>query len=214
MDRVREHERELVAYALDVLPREVPGIELYGPLDAGPARRGRPVQPAGHPPARRRPGAGPVRRRRPRRPPLHDAAPRATGPRGHGPRQLQRLHHSRRHRRADRRHCRGQAGLRELGPAPGALLGASQVRRPTQRALFRRPLVDLVRRAYETRRLLRGAYEVDRNHVPGAATSPKSPDLTARNADPPAHRPNQSVLIRGAYQMSKVARESMPTTST
>jgi cysteine desulfurase/selenocysteine lyase len=33
MDAVREHERELVAYALDVLPREVPGIELYGPLD-------------------------------------------------------------------------------------------------------------------------------------------------------------------------------------
>ena len=31
MDRVREHERELVAYALEVLPREVPGIELYGP---------------------------------------------------------------------------------------------------------------------------------------------------------------------------------------
>ncbi len=33
MDAVRAHERELVAYALDVLPREVPGIELYGPLD-------------------------------------------------------------------------------------------------------------------------------------------------------------------------------------
>ncbi len=33
MDRVREHERELVAYALDVLARDVPGIELYGPLD-------------------------------------------------------------------------------------------------------------------------------------------------------------------------------------
>jgi cysteine desulfurase/selenocysteine lyase len=33
MDAVREHERELVAYALDVLPREVPGIQLYGPLD-------------------------------------------------------------------------------------------------------------------------------------------------------------------------------------
>jgi cysteine desulfurase / selenocysteine lyase len=33
MERVREHERELVALALDVLPREVPGIELYGPLD-------------------------------------------------------------------------------------------------------------------------------------------------------------------------------------
>jgi cysteine desulfurase/selenocysteine lyase len=33
MDAVREHERALVAYALEVLPREVPGIELYGPLD-------------------------------------------------------------------------------------------------------------------------------------------------------------------------------------
>jgi cysteine desulfurase/selenocysteine lyase len=31
MAAVREHERELVAYALEVLPREVPGIELYGP---------------------------------------------------------------------------------------------------------------------------------------------------------------------------------------
>ena len=31
MDRVRAHEQELVAYALDVLPREVPGIDLYGP---------------------------------------------------------------------------------------------------------------------------------------------------------------------------------------
>jgi cysteine desulfurase/selenocysteine lyase len=38
MDAVREHERDLVAYALDVLPREVPTIELYGPLD--PDRRG------------------------------------------------------------------------------------------------------------------------------------------------------------------------------
>ena len=33
MDTVRAHERELVAYALEVLPREVPAIELYGPLD-------------------------------------------------------------------------------------------------------------------------------------------------------------------------------------
>ena len=33
MEAVREHERGLVAYALDVLPRSVPGIELYGPLD-------------------------------------------------------------------------------------------------------------------------------------------------------------------------------------
>lgn len=31
MDRVQAHEQELVAYALDMLPREVPGIELYGP---------------------------------------------------------------------------------------------------------------------------------------------------------------------------------------
>ena len=33
MDAVRAHERELVAYALETLSREVPGIELYGPLD-------------------------------------------------------------------------------------------------------------------------------------------------------------------------------------
>ncbi len=33
MSRVREHERELVAYALDVLPRAFPSLDLYGPLD-------------------------------------------------------------------------------------------------------------------------------------------------------------------------------------
>jgi cysteine desulfurase/selenocysteine lyase len=33
MDKVRAHERELVEYALEVLPREVPDIELYGPMD-------------------------------------------------------------------------------------------------------------------------------------------------------------------------------------
>ena len=38
MDAVRDHERELVAYALEALPRAVPDIELYGPLD--PDRRG------------------------------------------------------------------------------------------------------------------------------------------------------------------------------
>jgi cysteine desulfurase/selenocysteine lyase len=38
MDAVRAHERDLVEYALDVLPREVPPIELYGPMD--PDRRG------------------------------------------------------------------------------------------------------------------------------------------------------------------------------
>jgi len=31
MDRVREHELELANYALEMLPREVPGIEIYGP---------------------------------------------------------------------------------------------------------------------------------------------------------------------------------------
>ena len=33
MDAVREHERELVAYGLETLARDVPGIELYGPMD-------------------------------------------------------------------------------------------------------------------------------------------------------------------------------------
>ncbi|MFL5676374.1 MAG: cysteine desulfurase [Chloroflexota bacterium] len=33
MDAVRAHEVDLVAYALETLPREVPDIELYGPLD-------------------------------------------------------------------------------------------------------------------------------------------------------------------------------------
>jgi cysteine desulfurase/selenocysteine lyase len=34
MDRVREHERELVDYALETLQREIPGIRIYGPLSA------------------------------------------------------------------------------------------------------------------------------------------------------------------------------------
>src|SRR4051794_4037390 len=33
MDAVRAHEVDLVAYALETLPREVPDIELYGPMD-------------------------------------------------------------------------------------------------------------------------------------------------------------------------------------
>jgi cysteine desulfurase/selenocysteine lyase len=33
MDNVRVHERDLVAYALEVLPERVPEIQLYGPLD-------------------------------------------------------------------------------------------------------------------------------------------------------------------------------------
>ncbi len=31
MESIRDHEQELAAYALEVLPRDVPGIELYGP---------------------------------------------------------------------------------------------------------------------------------------------------------------------------------------
>jgi cysteine desulfurase/selenocysteine lyase len=31
MDRIREHERGLIAYALETLRAEIPGIELYGP---------------------------------------------------------------------------------------------------------------------------------------------------------------------------------------
>jgi cysteine desulfurase / selenocysteine lyase len=38
MDAVREHELDLVAYALETIPREVPDISLYGPMD--PALRG------------------------------------------------------------------------------------------------------------------------------------------------------------------------------
>jgi cysteine desulfurase/selenocysteine lyase len=34
MDRVREHERALTAYALEALARELPGVTLYGPLSA------------------------------------------------------------------------------------------------------------------------------------------------------------------------------------
>ena len=34
MDRVREHERALTAYALEMLPREVPGIRIIGPASA------------------------------------------------------------------------------------------------------------------------------------------------------------------------------------
>ena len=33
MERVREHERELLTYALEVLSRELPDLELYGPRD-------------------------------------------------------------------------------------------------------------------------------------------------------------------------------------
>ena len=74
-----------------LLPREVPAIELYGPLDAELRGGVIPFNLPGRPPARRRAGPGPLRRRRPGRPPLHDAAPRAARPGGDRARQLQRL---------------------------------------------------------------------------------------------------------------------------
>ena len=77
MDNVRAHERELLAYALETHPARDPvagAVRAAGPRRA---RRRRPVQRAGRPPARRGAGAGPLGHRGPRRPPLHDAAPRA-----------------------------------------------------------------------------------------------------------------------------------------
>ena len=91
MDAVREHERDLVAYALESLPREVPDIELYGPAD--PDLRGG-VVPFNLPGIHPHDVAQVLDRfgdRGPRRPPLHDAAPRAARPRRHGARDLQRL---------------------------------------------------------------------------------------------------------------------------
>ncbi len=35
MERVREHEKELLTYALVALQREHPDLDLYGPMDAG-----------------------------------------------------------------------------------------------------------------------------------------------------------------------------------
>ncbi len=102
MDAVREHERDLVAYALETLPREVPGHRAVWADGSRAPRRRRAVQPAGHPPARRGPGPRPVRHRDPGRPPLHDAAPRAARPGGHGPCELQRLLDPRGHRRPRR----------------------------------------------------------------------------------------------------------------
>ncbi len=56
-------------------------------------------------------------------------------PHGHGPGQLQRLHHPRRHRRADRRYHRGQTSLRVEAGSPSrwrlrwTLLPGFQLRR-------------------------------------------------------------------------------------
>ena len=137
MDAVREHERD----ARHVRPRDAPaGGPRHRPLRSdgpGAARRRDPVQPAGHPPARRRAGPRPLRHRDPGRPPLHDAAPRAARPGRHGPSLVQRLLHARRHRRAGSRSHRGRAGLqrvadrrrRDLACAgPAVVAGCHQMR--------------------------------------------------------------------------------------
>ena len=114
MDSVREHERELVAYALETLRPRRARHRAVRPARR-PARRRRPVQPAGDPSPRRGPGARPVRHRCPCRTPLHDAAPRAARSRRHGARELQRLLDPRGHRRADERTQGSPARLRRLG---------------------------------------------------------------------------------------------------
>ena len=76
MDAVREHERELLTYALVTLQREVPEISLYGPMDAG-IRSG--VIPFNLPDIHPHDVAQVLDRfgdRRPGRPSLHDAAAR------------------------------------------------------------------------------------------------------------------------------------------
>ncbi len=112
MDSVREHERRD--------GRLRPGRPPRGPRHRalrarrGPSRRRRVVQPAGHPPPRRRPDPGPLRDLRPGRPPLHDAAPRAIRPVGHGPGELQRLLASRGSRRAGRGSSGSRPHFRQL----------------------------------------------------------------------------------------------------
>ena len=83
----------------DAARRRCPGSQLYGPMDRGPPRRRRAVQPAGHPPARRGAGARPVRDRHPCRPPLHEPLHERLGPGGHRAGELQRLLDPRGHRR-------------------------------------------------------------------------------------------------------------------
>ena len=61
MDAVRDHERVLVAYALDALAARGARDRAVRANGSRAARRGDPVQPAGHPPPRRRPGPRPLR---------------------------------------------------------------------------------------------------------------------------------------------------------
>ena len=111
MDAVRAHEQELAALRPGDAAARGPRHRAVRP-GRGPARRRRVVQPAGHPPPRRGPDPRPLRDLHPGRPPLHDAAPRALRPGGHGPGQLQRLHHPRGDRRPGGRPARSRPHLR------------------------------------------------------------------------------------------------------
>ena len=120
MDAVREHERDLVAYALETLPREVPDIELYGPMD--PDLRGGVVPfnlPGIHPhdvaQVLDRFGIA-VRAGHHCTMPLHERLDLAATARA----SVQRLHDPRRHRRARRRPRRGPARLQRLSAGPTA----------------------------------------------------------------------------------------------
>ena len=126
MDAVREHERELVEYALDVLPKRVPGIQLYGPLD--PELRGGVIPfnlPGIHPhdvaQVLDRFGIA-VRAGHHCTMPLHERLDLG----GNGQGELQRLLDSRRHRRAGRRARPGPEGLHRLTPAGDQRGGANR----------------------------------------------------------------------------------------
>ena len=82
MDAVREHGRDVTAYALERLG-EVPGLTIHGPTDADAPRLADSLRAGRHPPARRRRDPRPRGRVRARRPPLRaaaDAPPRRRRP--------------------------------------------------------------------------------------------------------------------------------------
>ncbi len=112
MDRVAAHEEALTAYALEMLPREVPGIHIHRPSRCGRPCRHRHLHPAGGARPRRGHASRPGGHRHPRRPPLHAAAPRATGRDGHLPGVLRRLQWSGRSRPPGRRASRRATYLR------------------------------------------------------------------------------------------------------
>ena len=111
MAAVREHGRDVTAYALERLG-EVDGLKIHGTPDVDRARLAGQLRGRGHPPARRGRDPRPPGRLRPRRPPLRaaaDAPPRLTRVDARvdrGP------HHPRGHRRADRGPRQGAGGVR------------------------------------------------------------------------------------------------------